>query len=187
MRNTSVYHKATGLNYDYCIIAYKRADALSRINIGALPSLSSIDIEEMSKDQTANKEFSQYKDSSSTAWKFKLLPIHSIKLLICCDISTGFSRPFVPEQRRKIVFSTLNNLSPPGIAASMKVISNRLVWHGMNRDIRSLVQSFIQLQKAKGNPLVKAPLGTLGTLMVDLNTHMDIVGPLPPVEGNEFL
>ncbi|CAI9714857.1 Hypothetical predicted protein [Octopus vulgaris] len=115
----------------------------------------------MSKDQVADKEFSLYKNSNSTSLKFKMLPIHSCNSHIWCDISTGFSRPFVPEKHRKNVFSSLHNLSHPGIEASLKLISSRFVWPGMNKDVRSWVKSCMQCQKSKVQRHIKAPLVVL--------------------------
>lgn len=64
------------------------AEALPRINVDTFHSLGAIDLGEMSKDQTTDEKFSQYKDSSSNALKFKLLPIHSNKSHILCNISS---------------------------------------------------------------------------------------------------
>lgn len=69
----------------------------------------------------------------------------------------------MPEKHKEIMFSSLHNLSHPGIAAPLKLISNRFVWRGMNQDIRSWVQSCIQCQKSKVTCHMKAGLGTFGS------------------------
>ncbi|CAI9728943.1 Hypothetical predicted protein [Octopus vulgaris] len=88
----------------------------------------------------------------------------------------------------KFVFSTLHKLSHPGIGASLKLISNRFVRPGMNKDIRSWVESCIQCQRAKVNRHIKAPLGIFANPDARLqHIHIHIVGPLPPVEEHTVL
>ena len=86
---------------------------------------------------------------------------------IFCDISTGSLRPLVPIQRK--LFKQLHSISHPGVRASNRLISSRLVWPGMSRDVGlwaksciSCIQdlnscSFYSLPYSSANPEIFLP------------------------------
>lgn len=52
------------------------------------------------------------------------------------DVSPSTTRPYVLEQWRKQIFTSLHSLSHPGMKASTKLIASRYVWPYINRDCR---------------------------------------------------
>ena len=49
---------------------------------------------------------------------------------LLCDISTGSPRPIVPHDFRRSVFNTVHSLAHSGVKATVKLISEKFVWHG---------------------------------------------------------
>ncbi|GFN81500.1 Pol polyprotein [Plakobranchus ocellatus] len=49
---------------------------------------------------------------------------------LLCGISTGRARPIVPPDFRRSVFEAVHNLSHPGVKATVKLVSEKFVWHG---------------------------------------------------------
>ena len=75
-----------------------------------------------------------------------------------------------------------------GIRATQKLITERFVWPGINRDVRNWTRTCLQCQKCKVHRHNKAPLGTFTLPDARFShVHIDIVGPLPPSEGNSYL
>ena len=62
---------------------------------------------------------------------------------IFCDLSTGSHSPLVPLQLCRKLFKQLHSISHPGDRASKRLISSRLVWPGMSRDVGSWAKSCI--------------------------------------------
>ncbi|GFW97609.1 uncharacterized protein K02A2.6 [Trichonephila clavipes] len=107
---------------------------------------------------------------------------------LICDTSTGTPRPFVPTTFRKLIFEHLHNLSHPGIAATTKLICSRYVWPCMKKQIKTWVRGCDKCQRSKVQRHTKSPLGTFSTPDARFShIHIDIVGPLPPSDGFQYL
>ncbi|PIK56201.1 gag-pol polyprotein [Apostichopus japonicus] len=100
------------------------ADALSRSTINTV-SASNIDFKAISAEQEVDEELSKLRQSSTL--QFKEVPLPSSQGTITCDISTGTSRPYVPQRFRRAVFDSLHSLSHPGIRATQHLITKRFV------------------------------------------------------------
>ena len=70
---------------------------------------------------------------------------------ITCDVSTGVAcpRPYIPLEFRRIVVDALHSLSHPGIRATQHLLNKRLIWPGINRDVRNWAKSCLSCQRAK--------------------------------------
>ena len=81
---------------------------------------------------------------------------------------------------RRIVFDSLHSLSYPGIRATQKRITSRLVWPGINADVRRWTRTCIPCQCAKINKHTTTPLSSfpIFNTLFDV-VHIDLVGPLP--------
>ena len=115
-------------------------------------------------------------------------PIPTSKNHITCDISTSKPRPFVPKAFRRTIFDSLHNLSHPGIKATQRLITERYVWPSINRDVRQWTRSCLQCQRCKVQRHTCAPLSNFEIPTARFShVHIDIVGPLPPSNGNSYL
>ncbi|GFW93368.1 hypothetical protein TNCV_2604861 [Trichonephila clavipes] len=118
----------------------------------------------------------------------KLKPCQISDHNLICDTSTGTPRPFVPTTFRKLIFEHLHNLSHPGIAATTKLICSRYVWPCMKKQIKTWVRGCDKCQRSKVQRHTKSPLGTFSTPDARFShIHIDIVGPLPPSDGFQYL
>ena len=54
---------------------------------------------------------------------------------LLCDGKTKVLRPLVPSFQRFTIFSALHGMSHPGVCASKRLISTRLVWRGLANDV----------------------------------------------------
>lgn len=106
---------------------------------------------------------------------------------IWCDTHTGTPRPLVPEADRKTVFNHLHNLSHAGSRATIKLIKDRFIWPGLEKDVRSWCSECATCQKCKvGRHTVSAPQEFIEPLDRFQTVHVDIVGPLP-VDTSGFM
>ncbi len=140
------------------------ADALSRVEINSLSS-SGIDFEQLAVAQQNDAELPHI--ATSTSLQLRDFPIPSSPNTIVCDFSRGNPRPYVPKSSRRMVFESLHNLSHPGIRALQKLITQRFIWPGINKDIREWTKSCIRCQRAKVNRHTVTPLGTFVSPDVD--------------------
>ncbi|GFO17351.1 Pol polyprotein [Plakobranchus ocellatus] len=111
---------------------------------------------------------------------------------LCC-ISTGRARPIVPPDFRRSVFEAVpqwavHNLSHPGVKATVKLVSEKFVWHGLRRQVSTWVKKCHECQSSKIRKHTCAPLQTF-TVPEKRFSHnnIDIVGPLPESCGYRYL
>jgi hypothetical protein len=83
----------------------------------------------------------------SSGLQHRALPLGGRHIL--CDISTGVARPVIPPDHRRGVFSALHHIAHPGARATRCLISSRLVWKSMNKDINSWCRECQQCNKGK--------------------------------------
>ena len=88
------------------------ADALSRPTVSAIEYDAAINYKDLSADQASDKEFIRLRHSTTSNMEFRLLTTFD-NVLVCCDISTGRSRPYVTEKFRRKVFISLHGLGHP--------------------------------------------------------------------------
>jgi cleavage and polyadenylation specificity factor subunit 1 len=164
------------------------ADALSRIEIEAIYTPTTIDMNALADTQASDAELEQLINNTETALQLKKMPTQTSDKQLYCDISTGNPRPFVPKSMRRTIFDSLHNLSHPGTRATTKLISSRYVWPKIAHDIKSWCKTCIPCQKSKIHRHTQSPIGTFS--MPDArfaHIHVDIVGPLPPSDEYNYL
>ena len=110
------------------------------------------------------------------------------ELTLYCDMSTGIPRPFVPTSLRKVVFNSLHSLSHPGIRATRHLVTSRYVWPKINRDVNHWTKSCDRCQRVKVTRHTHAPVMTFKPPDARFDAvHIDLVGPLPPSHGYQYL
>lgn len=161
------------------------ADALSRVDMIS-QKVPTIDLEAMAAAQRSDTDFEKMCQSSSL--KIVTQPLATSQGSIMCDMSSGFPRPIVPTAWRRKIFDVLHGLAHPGIRATSKLIADRYVWHGMQKDIRSWARTCLHCQQCKVQRHTKGPLGNFPTVTGRFShIHMDIVGPLPISQGMRYV
>ena len=133
-------------------------------------------VEEQKKDPTLLTQ----KDTSS-------LNLTKTKDEIVIDISQGTPRILLPLKFRHNEFKRIHQFSHPGAKPTIELMRVRYVWPKMRKDIRSWCRECTDCQKSKVTRHTKASLAHIQTTGRFKNVHIDIVGPLPPVDGKRFI
>ncbi|GBN69221.1 Transposon Ty3-G Gag-Pol polyprotein [Araneus ventricosus] len=168
------------------------ADALSRIEVDSITKSPILNFKEFARAQKVDSDIQKFLHNHASSLQLELKPCQTSNCNLLCDISTGVPRPFVPTSFRKLIFDQLHNLAHPlslsGIAASTKLISARYVWPGMKYQIKQWVRCCESCQRSKIQRHTKTHLGTFSLPDARFTQiHIDIVGPLPPSEGQIYL
>jgi cleavage and polyadenylation specificity factor subunit 1 len=161
------------------------ADTLSRINQISIPE--SIDYEKIAEAQNTDDELKDLLINNDTL-KFSRIPlIFNSDKFIYCEVSSKRPRPFIPKSFRQAVFNSLHNLSHPGIKSSVKILSENVIWPGIQKDTRLMARNCLSCQKAKVTKHIKSPFDTfeISSQRFD-HIHLDIIGPLPISNGQSY-
>ena len=85
--------------------------------------------------QTDDAELKQLMESNSSL-SFKAVSVPTADITMLCDVSTGTPRPYIPPKFRYMIFNSLHSLSHPGVKATQRLITARVVWPNINRDVK---------------------------------------------------
>lgn len=193
--NSRLPHEQRYLKYISCFTTDIRhisgsnnvvADALSRVATISTPC--PIDYDQMAVDQANDNELQQLL-TSSTSLKLVLKQTPLAAKPLYCDVSMdGKIRPFVPEKHRNSVLQFLHSIAHPGIRATRRLLSDRFVWSSMNKDVRNFVKCCVSCQRSKIHRHTRAPLDSFDLPKERFrHIHLDLVGPLPPSNGQRYL
>ena len=107
---------------------------------------------------------------------------------LLCGMSTGWARPIVPTSWKQQVFEIIHNLSHPSVRATQRLVAQKFVWKGMQKQVGTWAKQCIPCQTSKIQTHVKASLEkfTVPHQHFD-HIHVDLVGPLPPSQGFTYL
>ena len=87
-----------------------------------------------------------------------------------------------------MIFNQCHNLSHPSIRSTTKMINQRFVWEGMNKDITKWVKECLNCQRSKITRYIKTPIQKIPQPLERFShIHVDIVGPLPLSKHNRYL
>lgn len=161
------------------------ADTFSRIDQICLPE--SIDYSKIAEAQEGDTELKMF-INSETALRFeKCLITADADKSIYCDISQGSKRPYIPLAFRQLVFNTFHNQAHPGVAASVKLLTQHVIWPDIKKDVRKMARNCINCQKSKVTKHQKSALGNYELVSQRFsNVHLDIIGPLPVSENQRY-
>ncbi|XP_076659997.1 uncharacterized protein LOC143363272 [Halictus rubicundus] len=159
------------------------ADALSRI----AEISTAIDYAKLAKSQREDGELRTLLRSPDSSLNIKKIELPSDNTELYCDVSTSALRPFVTREFREHVFTSLHNLAHPGAKATAKLVAQRFVWPGMQKDCKAWARACVPCQRAKTGRHVSAPVGTFRIPSARFeHVHVDIVGPLPMSRGYRY-
>ncbi|ROT60880.1 putative uncharacterized protein K02A2.6-like [Penaeus vannamei] len=158
------------------------ADALSRVEINL-----GIDYNEVAAAQKDDPETTEY-HTAITSLQWKDVHIGGEGRTILCDVSTGRPRPLIPKSFRRKIFNLIHGLSHPSGRTTARLMKDKFIWHGMNKDIKQWARCCVACQMSKvsrhtesGTGEFRQPMRRFGHL------HVDVVGPLPPSDGAQYL
>jgi len=159
------------------------ADALSRIEKISL----AVSIETLAEAQEEDEEIQEIMKNKQDGIKLKKIQIPGSAKQIICNTDTGKPRPYVTQQFRRQIFTTLHGLAHPGIRATVKLITERYVWKNIKSDCTRWAQACLQCQRSKIGRHNRSRTGNfLSPTKRFEHIHMDIVGPLPSSNGYKY-
>lgn len=162
------------------------ADTLSRFNqvdaiVAQLPTPWSID--EMIEAQKADPELQRLKSSTT----LQLIEIQPCKRLVY-DSSGARHRLYIPEIFRRKVFELYHNTSHPSFKPMKKMLGSKYFWPQLVRDVEHWCSTCIACQSSKVTRHTKtAPQVIPMPSSRFAHIHVDLVGPLPPSNGNRYI
>ena len=107
---------------------------------------------------------------------------------VWCDLSTGLSRPLVPQKIRDHIIALFHDMSHPGQKATFEKVSKRYYWQGMRSDISAYVSSCHICQQVKQGKTIKPPMKPIPVPPQRFSQLMvDVVGPLEESEGMKYI
>lgn len=155
------------------------ADQLSR-----LEEVELIDHEIIAQEQKKDSELTELKSNNSL--ELKAYNLKSGEKL-WCDVSTKNIRIYIPPKFRKNIFDLYHNLSHPGIKASVKLLSSKVIWTKINKDVSAWAKSCVDCQKSKISRHTKTPNQMFPKVDERFSTvHLDLIGPMPCSEGFSY-
>ncbi|XP_069982182.1 uncharacterized protein [Penaeus vannamei] len=105
---------------------------------------------------------------------------------LLCDVSLGYPRPYIPPSLRRRFFDAYHQHR--GIRATQHLIRGKVVWPGINKDVRQWCRSCIECQRTKIYRHTKSPFQTFPIPDERFqHIHIDIVGPLPSDDGYSYI
>ena len=157
------------------------ADALSRPTVAT--TQLAVDYVAMAALQQTDKECNDLR-TAITSLQLADVSIQGKEATLLCDMSQTKPRPYVPAAMRQEIFHAVHDISHPGINSTVKLVSERFIWHGLSRDIRRWARECIRCQSAKIHHYTRTPVqrSDIPQRRFD-HIHVDIVGPLPQSQG----
>ena len=155
------------------------ADTLSRPPVpgavAAVPAAdSSLDLAAIAEAQRTCPAVAA---ADSSSLKLQLIRFGDVRVL--CDTSLEQPRPFIPLSHRRLVFAALHGLAHPGMRASRRLLAERVVWEGMNKDVNAWCRDCQPCSRAKVH---RQPAAAVQPIAVPkhrfTHVHLDLVGPL---------
>ena len=129
-------------------------------------------------------EYIQAYRTAITTLKLADIPVYPSGSVLLCDISTCVTGPLVPLEYRKSVFNIIYNLAQPGRRATQKLISDKFIWHGLNKQVNQWTRECLHCQTGKLQTHVRAPLTNFTVPEKRFSyINMDIVGHFAPSHG----
>lgn len=163
------------------------ADALSRIySINLNPTIDLQWIAELQSTDVILQEL--ISGSRRSNLQLSLVKDLDKNTELWCDTTNGLCRPFVPSAAQSVVISKLHNLSHPGARSTAHLVASKFVWLNMDKSCRIFARSCLSCQRNKVDRHNHTQLGTFDTPDARFqHVHMDIVGPLPTIDGQSYL
>ena len=168
------------------------ADALSRlecdqITLNAMRLDAKIDykflFESQQKDQFLRSQ------SDNDKYKYKLIQADDQEYRMAFFVSSGFKELiYVPLSAREMIMSAYHKLFHPGYKSTSRLIAQAFYWNTLNTDVRQFVKHCLDCQQAKTTRKNQIPPSRISVPDQRFKQiHMDLVGPLPPVDGCRYI
>jgi cleavage and polyadenylation specificity factor subunit 1 len=130
------------------------ADTLSRVESVTAP----VSAEALAAAQETDEDILDLL-TGTTSLHFQKVHIPGTTVDLYCDTGGAKPRPYVPASLRRQIFDSIHSLSHPGIKASAKLVSQRLVWPAIRKDCRTWARACQPCQRSKVPRHTVTPFG----------------------------
>ena len=149
--------------------------------------LPGINYQQLAADQVSDPDVQAYR-TAITNLRLADVPFSDGAFSLLCDVSTGSSRPIIPESWRRRVFDTIHALAHPGARTTKRLVASKFVWHGLNKQVTHWAKTCLNCQRSKVQTHAKMPLQPFAPVSKRFDhVHIDLVGPLPESQGFKYL
>ena len=149
---------------------------------------SFVHFEQMARDQYEDRKEILAQKTAITGLKIVEVPLENSEQNILCDVSRGYPRPLVPVGWRRRILQTIHNLAHPGVRTTRKMVTDRFVWHSVNKDVTNWCRFCLPCQQSK---IYRHTYSAVEKIEVPLERHVhwnvDLVGPLPTSNGYKYV
>ncbi|GFV68591.1 transposon Tf2-8 polyprotein [Trichonephila clavipes] len=160
------------------------ADVLSRVSAITFPR--QIDYDCIAETQQTDQEL-HILIASGTSLDLKKVTFPNSSTEIMCDLSTDTTKPYIPKQHRQDVFSSMHNLSHPGIRRSVHLMKQRFVWPSISSDVAKWARHCLACKNSEFKGHTRSPLSSFQEPSQRFDhVHLDLIGPLPPSNGYTY-
>jgi hypothetical protein len=174
-----VYTNETVHNYERTGSLFDVAPSLNSLSA----ILKSADFADIARSQYEDDELRELIQPNAQT-NLKLEPIDGV----IYDVSMNTPRIFVPKNMRRKLFDNTHNISHPSHNTTLKLINDKFVFPHMSSTIKEWCKACIPCQKSKIIRHTRSPISNIQPKSDKFSqVHIDIVGPLPPVEGYRYL
>ncbi|ROT65846.1 putative integrase core domain protein [Penaeus vannamei] len=162
------------------------ADVLSRVTIAAATHADdAVDYHLVSSEQRQDASMIPLIEGQ-TSLSLERVKIPNSRDDLLCDVSLVYPRPYIPAFLRRRFFDAYHQHR--GIRATQHLIRGKVVWPGINKDVRQWCRSGIECQRTKIYRHTKSPFQTFPIPDERFqHIHIDIVGPLPSDDGYSYI
>ena len=129
-----IYHRSPTRIWkiQHCYII--AADCLSRATLNSV--VLGIDYAAMACAQADDPNVKAF-PTSITSLQIQPFQIDNSTTPLLCDVSTSHPRPLVPNSFQRQVFEAIHNLAHPGRKSTVRLVSQKFVWHGLKKQVSS--------------------------------------------------
>jgi hypothetical protein len=154
-------------------------DVLSRVEYVTAPPSS----DALATAQTSDDELRKLLQSN-TVLRLEKQHIPGTMVSIYCDTFAGKPRLYIPAPLRLQVLQSVHNLSHPGTKATAKLVTQRFVWPGVQKNCRIWARACQACQRSKVYRHTAIPLRDFTLPAARFrHIHIDLIGPLPMPAG----
>ena len=116
-------------------------------------------------------------------------PLHDIPYNIEGDTNLcGRPHPFISMALRRHIFKMIHSLAYPSEHPTAKLMKQKFIWHSISGDSRHWVRACIPCQDSKVTRHTESRIGQFQQSSHRFgHIHVDIISPLPPLEGARYL
>ncbi|XP_015120764.1 uncharacterized protein K02A2.6-like [Diachasma alloeum] len=121
------------------------ADALSRVE----KITTAVTPQQLVDAQRDDQELRQLLQRPDVNLRLDRLQLPGMDEPLYCDVSSGTVRPYVPAPLRQQFCSSLHSMAHPGPKGTRKLVTQRYVWPGINKDCPQWTKHCLECQKNK--------------------------------------